>query len=267
MEKMIDIHAHILPGIDDGAADIGEALHMARMAADSGVTAIAATPHCNIPGSNGNYAGREYRELFRRVAGAAEQAEIPIQILPGAEVFATWDLPELLRDGKILTLNGSRYLLVEFAFDEDPGFAGDVLDRIGAMNLVPVIAHAERYEFVREIPGILQEWREKRYPIQVNKGSFHGRFGRRARAAAEYMMKERLVSVIASDAHGSYQRTPCMKDTYQMLQENYPEKYLQVIFEENPRRILKNQKLIRCMPKQKLQERTGGRECEVFQRA
>ena len=74
MEKMIDIHAHILPGIDDGAADIGEALHMARMAADSGVTAIAATPHCNIPGSNGNYAGREYRELFRRVAGAAEQA-------------------------------------------------------------------------------------------------------------------------------------------------------------------------------------------------
>lgn len=246
---MIDIHTHILPGIDDGAADISETLRMVRMAAESGVTAMAATPHCNIPGECGNYAGEEYRELFWRVAEAVKRERIPVQILPGAEVFATYDLPELLREKKIVTLNGSRYLLIEFAFDEDPGFVQDVLGRIGEMRLLPVIAHAERYEFIQEIPQIVYEWKEKGWPVQVNKGSFQGRFGRRAMASAKHMMKERLVSVIASDAHSPYQRTPWMRDTYKMLQADYPEKYLRVIFEENPQRILKNQKVLRCMPR------------------
>lgn len=84
---MIDIHAHILPGIDDGAEDMYDTLEMARMAADSGVDKIIATPHCNIPGMYGNYFGREYIDRYESVVRAVRKEKIPIEILPGMEVF------------------------------------------------------------------------------------------------------------------------------------------------------------------------------------
>ena len=85
---MIDIHAHILPGIDDGAEDMYDTLEMARMAADSGVNRIIATPHCNIPGMYGNYFGREYIDRYESVVRAVRKEKIPIEILPGMEVFS-----------------------------------------------------------------------------------------------------------------------------------------------------------------------------------
>ena len=93
---MIDIHAHILPGIDDGAEDMYDTLEMARMAADSGVDKIIATPHCNIPGMYGNYFGKEYIDRYESVVRAVREEKIPIEILPGMEVFSTEDLPELI---------------------------------------------------------------------------------------------------------------------------------------------------------------------------
>ena len=127
---MIDIHAHILPGIDDGAEDMYDTLEMARMAADSGVNRIIATPHCNIPGMYGNYFGREYIDRYESVVRAVRKEKIPIEILPGMEVFSTEDLPELIVNQKIMPLNQSRYILMEFAFDEDPEFAEAILKRV-----------------------------------------------------------------------------------------------------------------------------------------
>ena len=101
---MIDIHAHILPGIDDGAEDMYDTLEMARMAADSGVNRIIATPHCNIPGMYGNYFGREYIDRYESVVRAVRKEKIPIEILPGMEVFSTEDLPELIVNQKIMPL-------------------------------------------------------------------------------------------------------------------------------------------------------------------
>ncbi|MDO4313153.1 MAG: hypothetical protein Q4C52_08715 [Eubacteriales bacterium] len=242
---MIDIHTHILPGIDDGAQDIYDTLEMVRMAADSGVTAMVATPHCNIPGGFDNYFGREYVEVFQKTVKAVQRERIPIQLLPGMEVFSTYDLPELIVEKKIMPLNQSRYILMEFAFDEEPEFAQDIVDRVREVGAKPVIAHAERYEFVQDDPQIVYEWRKKGYLVQINKGSFLGRFGRRAQAAAYRMMDHNLVSVIASDAHSPYQRTPYMLDAYEELRTEYSERCLKVLFEENPRRICENQNTIR----------------------
>ena len=135
---MIDIHAHILPGMDDGARDLEDSVEMARMAAESGTTAITATPHCNIPEVYDNYFGDEYWELFERTAEELKKRNIPVQLLPGMEVFSTPDLPELLADRQIITLNGSRYLLMEFDFQEDPGFAGWILGKVAELGVVPV---------------------------------------------------------------------------------------------------------------------------------
>lgn len=242
---MIDIHAHLLPGMDDGAPNLTETLAMISLAAESGVTAMVATPHCNIPGGYKNYLDETYKKCFLRVTEAVKKAGLPVQILPGAEVFVTYDLVRLVREKRILTLNGSRYLLMEFDFGEDPAFADDVLAQTRSAGIIPVIAHAERYGFVQEIPEILYDWRENGYLIQVNKGSVLGKFGRRAQKTAGWILEEYLASVIASDAHGSRQRTPYLLDAYKELKKTYSESYLKILFEENPRRILENKPAVR----------------------
>ena len=160
-------------------------------------------------------------------------------------MFSTPDLPELLADRKIITLNGSRYLLMEFDFQEDPGFAGWILGKVAELGVVPVIAHAERYEFVQENLGLVYQWYRKGYGVQINKGSFAGRFGRAAQRAAYELLDHNLVSAVASDAHGTYARTPWMRDVWQELLEEYPADYLRVLFDENPERICRNLDLVR----------------------
>jgi len=251
---MIDIHSHILPGIDDGAEDMYDTLEMAKMAADSGVNAIVATPHCNIPGMFRNYYSEDYIELFKETERALEENGIPITLYSGMEVFMTLEVPRLLEEGKLLTINGSRFMLTEFAFDEDPEYVWEMLGRVKELGVIPIVAHPERYEFVQEDPQMVYEWRKKGYLVQVNKGSLVGRFGRRSKHTAHRLLKHNLVSVIASDAHGPFQRTPYMLDAYEELMDDYSEKYLKVLFEENPMRICKDQPTIRFEMKPFMEE-------------
>lgn len=242
---MIDIHSHILPGIDDGARDIYDTLDMAAMAVESGVTKMIATPHCNLLGRHDLYFAREYKEAYQYAAEALEREQIPLKLYPGMEVFVTSNLPELLAEGRIMTLNESRYLLVEFDFEEDEDYASVMLEKILKMKAVPVVAHAERYLFVQEHPEIAKEWHKRGIPIQVNKGSYFGRFGRRAARTAEYLTDRYLVTAVASDAHSPEWRTPYMEDVYSELLEEYPRGYIRALFEENPRCILENRPIIR----------------------
>ena len=245
---MIDIHAHILPGIDDGAEDLYDTLEMAQMAVDSGVGKIIATPHCNIPGMYGNYFGKEYIDKYESVVRAIREENIPIEILPGMEVFSTEDLPDLIVDHKIMPLNQSRYILMEFSFDEDPEFADLILKRVAAVGAKPVIAHAERYEFIQDYPQIAYRWYKRGYVIQANKGSFLGRFGSMAKRTADSLLRHNLIMAIASDAHSPLQRTPYMLDAYDELSREYSEKHLDVLFQYNPVRICDNREILRLEP-------------------
>lgn len=247
-DEMIDIHTHILPGIDDGAEDIYDTLEMAGMAAEIGVTAIVATPHCNLPGIFDNYFGNAYIQIFQTAARAIREEGISIKLCPGMEAFGTYDLPQLIVDGKIMPLNQSRYILIEFSFDEDPGFATDLLKRVREVGAKPVVAHAERYEFVQDDPQIVYQWRKKGYVIQVNKGSFLGRFGRSAQETAYRLLRHNLVSVVASDAHSPFRRTPYLLDAYDELCAEYSKKNCDVLFRYNPARICGNKPILRLEP-------------------
>lgn len=242
---MVDIHAHILPGIDDGAADLYDTLEMAKIAVENGVTAMVATPHCNIPGMFNNYYCEDYIELFQETERALEEAGIPLTLYSGMEVFVTSDVPSLLSQGKLLTINGGHYMLVEFAFEEEADYANDMLKRISELGIRPVVAHPERYRFVQDDPQIVYRWRKKGYLVQMNKGSLMGRFGRRTCKTAHRLLSHNLVSVIASDTHSPYQRTPYLLDAYEELAEDYSERYLKVLFEENPMRICQDEPTIR----------------------
>lgn len=243
---MIDIHTHILPGIDDGSRDLYESLEMAQIAAEAGTKVMVATPHCNLPRNfRKNFFDEAYRSLFDSTEQAIRAEKIPLRLLPGMEVYITEDLPKLLADGKIMPLNGSRYVLMEFDMDGDPAFARYILPRIRSTGAVPVIAHVERYRFLQEDPLLALQWRKSGDVIQCNKASFQGRFGRRERDTAYYLLDCGLVDVIASDTHRPAVRTPDMGEAYAMLSIHYPEEYLQQLFYTNPGRLCLDQPILR----------------------
>lgn len=245
---MIDIHSHIIPGIDDGADDIVDTIEMVRLAEKSGTRAIVATPHCNIPGMYENYFGKQYVEQYQKAVGAVRNENLTVKIYPGMEAFGTENLPDLIVDGKIMPINQSRYILVEFPFDSDPEYVSQILRKMKVVGAIPVIAHPERYEFLQDNPHIAYKWRKSGYVVQVNKGSFEGKFGNMPRKTAYRMLSHNFISVVASDAHGHGYRTPYMKDSYERLSVERSKEYMDILFKQNPLRICGNKPLVKLKP-------------------
>lgn len=241
---MTDIHAHIIPGLDDGSGNMQTSLAMADLAAESGTSVIVATPHCNQKGVFENYASDELRRRFEELKAGVEAAEIPLELYLGAEVFGTSDVPKLCREGRLLTLNNSRYLLIEFDFYEGAVFMQRVLYRLMDDGIIPVLAHPERYSALQSSPETATAWHSDGVAIQLNKGSLFGRFGRRAEKLAKTLLYNESVSLIASDAHGAGMRTPDMTDAYGYISVNYSEELAELLFRENPRRIVENRELL-----------------------
>lgn len=241
---MIDLHAHILPGVDDGAFDLEEALNMARMSVRSGVYAMVATPHCNLPDDRHPlWADRVLAELdtFQK---ALSHANIPLSVYPGMEIFGLSDTPLLLRNGKLLTLSRSRYPLIEFPFSGYAEEATAVLDGVLSLGLRPIVAHPERYVYVQEMPKLLNLWIDMGCLLQINRGSLLGRFSQRAEALAHSMVSRGFVTCVASDAHTSTVRTPWMRDVYDLLSREYSEKLAVQLLYDNPRCILEDREII-----------------------
>lgn len=245
---MIDIHTHILPGVDDGSESMEMSLDMLELSARSGVREVAATPHCNIPGEADNYASAELETALRALRREAEEAGIPVRILRGMEVFATEELPKLIRERRVWTLNGSRYLLMEFAFDEDPAFCAETLRAVRKEGLRSVIAHPERYFFVQDDPQIAYEWCMSGSALQVNKGSLLGSFGSGPERTARMILDHGLAACVASDAHRPYARSTYLSEVSRLIERDYGEEFRDLLLEINPARILKGEELLGYEP-------------------
>lgn len=242
---MIDIHCHILPGVDDGAQTLTQSLEMARMAAQSGVQVIAATPHCNLPGApEQNFATDELADRFCAFREAVRAEDIPLELTIGAEVLCSPELETLIRENRLVTLGGSRYLLVEFFFEEPAGFMEDRLACVAAQGLIPVVAHPERYEAVQDNPAMVEGWFSKGYILQLNKGSIQGRLGRRAEVTAQWLLRQGLAHAVASDAHSPLYRTTRMDTLRDDLIKLCGPAYAKVLLHDNPLRILKDKSVL-----------------------
>lgn len=237
---MIDIHCHILYGVDDGADTLQETLEMAEMAYKNGTRVIAVTPHSNTPGSQRNFWGDGIKERFLEVKNAVKEAGIPVQILSGQEIFAKGEVAELLKKGDLVTLNGSRYPLIEFPFKERSENVFKKLESVLAEGFIPIVAHPERYEFVSENFESLLKIKKMGCLLQINTGSIEGNFGRGAKINAKKMLNNRAVDVIASDAHSPYMRTPILADAHEYISENYSTDFADRLLLKNPKAILEN---------------------------
>ena len=240
---MIDIHCHILPNVDDGSRSLEMSLEMVSAAYDSGVRSMIATPHC-YRGLYDNYAGKDLQQVWDDLHHAVRKAGIPIHLYQGMEIMARDDLPALLQEGRVWTLNGTLYFLVEFSFGENPAWCKSVLSACIDAGYKPIVAHPERYYFIQDDPSPVFDWYNTGCGIQINKDSLLGRNGHRAYEVANSLLRHHLVSCVASDAHHTSVRTTDLDEVREFLIREYGEEYTYMLLEENPDRILRGKPLV-----------------------
>jgi len=203
MSDFVDLHVHILPGIDDGASAWDESLQMARDASSHGTSCVVATPHLDL--DSPAVEPSQVMELAKDLSVRAEQAGIPLTILPGFEMRMGVTLNEEAKRGTDLspfTLNRSgKYLLFDLPMSEVPLVALEACFSLRLRGILPILAHPERNLELATKSSLLRSFLDAGLLIQIDSGSLLGRYGRRAKKTATMLVKERRVHVVASDAH------------------------------------------------------------------
>lgn len=207
---MIDLHCHLLPGIDDGAVDLATSLVMARMAADDGVRLLACTPHI-YPGMYENTA-TGIRAAISALQAELDQQGIDLRLMQGADVHLQPDLVGGIRADRIPTLNGSRYLLLEPPHHVAPPRFDQSLFELRLAGIIPVVTHPERLSWIEDHYEAFGRAVAEGAWMQVTAGSLTGRFGRRAQYWGERMLDEGLVHLLATDAHDPRARPPLLAE-------------------------------------------------------
>ncbi len=240
---MVDIHCHILPGLDDGAGNMSDAIEMAELAVSSGIKSIIATPHCNIPGGYHNYWGLSLEDDIRLLQEKIQSRNIDLRIYHGQEVFLASGFAQMLHQGKLITLNESRYMLVEFDLNENADIAYRKLQQVLAEGCIPIVAHPERYGFVIEQTEAIYRMKDLGALLQVNRGSIKGAFGRIPMKKAMDILSSYQADFIATDAHSQYSRTPYLADVHEFISETISPEYGDVLVNINPQKVLNDEKI------------------------
>ena len=217
MEAFVDIHCHILPGIDDGPGDWDESLSMARMAVADGIGTIVATPH--QLGSHGQNTAQQIRSLTAELQRRLELERIDLSVLPGADVRIEPDLVAKIRTGEVLTLGdrGHSVLL------ELPHEVYLPLDRLVAelrtAGMIPILSHPERNAGIQMRPEVVEPLIAAGCLMQVTAGSLYGAFGRGVKSLAERLVGHGMAHLLATDAHGTGSRSPLLKQGFDRVAE------------------------------------------------
>ena len=214
---MIDIHTHILPGVDDGAQHLQESLELARAAVAEGITGVIATPHHR----NGRYLN-EAENVTASVLllqEALREENIPLQVKTGQEIRVYPELLDDLAAGKLLTLGDSPYLLLEFPAASVPNYAQELVFELTLQGKIPVIAHPERNAELARQPDQLKKMTDMGAYGQVTSHSLNGKFGRSIQKTALRMLHRNLVHLVSSDAHHLQNRSFSLQEAYRQVEK------------------------------------------------
>lgn len=207
---MIDLHCHLLPGIDDGARDLEASFAMARIAVEDGIHVVACTPHV-FPGvfENDSVSILKAIEVLQR---ELDDAGIPLQLTCGADAHVTPELPGRLREGTVPRLGHSRYFLLEPPHHVAPPRFDEYVFNLLAAGYVPIVTHPERLTWIEQHYATFAELVRQGAWMQVTAGSLTGRFGSRPKYWGQRMLDEGLVHILATDAHSAQGRPPLLAE-------------------------------------------------------
>lgn len=236
---MIDTHLHILPGIDDGPETMQESLALAQTLTQEGIHLAVATPHYNDEFPQRSAA--EIRERVHDVQQELDRHNISLQLFAGHEALIRPGLVEDIQNGRLATLNGSRYLLLELWNTTWLPQTDQVIFELRAFGIVPIIAHPERYRAIQQDPSRLVALLRQGVLAQLTAGSLIGVWGKTIKNSAEILLTKGLIHCIASDAHGLHNRPPSVARGLQRATELLGEEHVKRISETWPAVIINNE--------------------------
>lgn len=241
MEKYIDIHAHILSGIDDGAEDILTSIQMLRIAAENHISQIILTSHNKPMHHNAN--PEKIRLMTESLMKKAKLEGLDIQLYTGNELYYRSGLTQELLEGKVLTLAGSDYVLVEFNPMDDYDYIRNGIYSLIAGGYHPILAHVERYSRLNGRTERVEDLYEMGCYMQVNAGSVMGEYGFGTRLFVRSLLKEQMVHFVATDAHDTGKRAPRLKECADFIERKYGEEYRRRLLYINPMHVIRNEYL------------------------
>ena len=239
LQPTIDIHCHIMPGVDDGSPDMATSLEMLRIADKNGITHLILTPHHKPMHHN---VSPEHNVAYRkRLQEAATEAGIKAKLFSGNEIYYSDETMEELERGKICSLAGSDYVLVEFHPTNPYKAIQNAAGRVQAAGFIPIIAHVERYSDIVSHPDRVRDLVEMGCFIQVNASSVMGKYGFGISHFTKKLLKEKMVHFIASDAHDTGRRAPQLLDCRNYVERKFGEDYGKKLFFTNPANVIRNE--------------------------
>ena len=238
---MVDIHSHILPGLDDGAERLEDAVQMAEIAVASEIYHMAATSHGNIY----PYTLEEYRISFDQLQEALKDRKIPLKLYPGMEIFLNESAFERLNKAELLSLNKTDYILIEVDFEEWPENVVWWIQKLQNQGYKVVLAHPERYIFLQKDSELAYYLEDQGCVLQLNAGSIVGDFGKACRNLAWQFLRDGIVGAVATDAHDTRYRPPDIRTVVRLLMQEMGLTEARLLLSENPSRILKGYPILR----------------------
>ena len=203
--SVVDIHCHILPGLDDGAPDMATSIAMAHLAAAAGISTVIGTPHW-IEGEHETDPA-QIRQITADLQAELNSRAIPLTVLPGNEALICPDLPDRVKKGDVLTLaDRGTHLLLELPYEDMPTYVDDVILKLQLQGIIPVLANVERYAYVRSDWHVLDRWVQRDCLAQVNASSLDRSKGD---DLTQDLMDRGLIACTATDAHDATHRVPC----------------------------------------------------------
>jgi protein-tyrosine phosphatase len=236
---MIDVHCHILPGVDDGARTWDMTREMCRIAKHDGITHIVATPHAN---SRFRFDRERHTEYLQEM-----RATIPdIEFWLGCDFHTSFEnLQDIERNPKRYTIADSQYLLVEFSDFQTRTQMADILFRLHSAGLETIITHPERHLVITEYPDLPEQFVCMGARLQITAGALVGNWGQRQRKTCETLLSKGLVSIIATDAHEPHNRKPVLSEARKAASRIVGPAAATRLVDHNPRAVINNEELLR----------------------
>lgn len=233
---LVDIHCHMLPGVDDGSKDWPTSIKLAQAAVADGVTHAIVTPHT----LNGKYLNhkKDIISLTQQYQTILDEAEIPLQVFPGQEVRLSGDLMDALDQDDILFCDEEgTYMLLEFPSEDVPTYARDTIFKLKGRSITPIIVHPERNNRILKEPEILQDLIEQGCLVQITASSYTGIFGSKVEELSRKLIEAGQGCTFASDAHDLPRRQYQLSEAYsKMAKEFSPD--LAKVWQDNARKII-----------------------------
>lgn len=240
---MIDIHCHILPGLDDGPTNLESSIKMAHLAEADGIKTIIATPHFNDEFYSGNTKERIMSEV-KNLQKEYSNEGIDIELIPGCEVGMSVELPELLRRDVVMTLNSGSYMLIELPAYKIPIYCEQILFELQVLGIKPIIAHPERNIEIQNDIEIVKRLFRRGILFQTDAHSLLGLWGRKVKRLAWNMLNENLLSFVASDAHSVRSRQPVLRKAYETVANEIGFVKARKLFQGNADMVIANMDLL-----------------------